>query len=594
MIVCPNCQTENRAGAKFCRNCAAPLPPSPASTRPLDNISEAPQSNLSAVVTMRLDQATGSSGPSTRTITKSLPAGQVFVQRPPGAIFGDIFIYKELVYSDEHGHRYTVSQPNLPKDLQILACTDPACGAVFPPRGAVPEKFCTDCGNPLESISQDLLLTETDTPFPESVSQIIAKGLSHGSIRTPLAIFEERLAGSPRNCLVTTPVVAFGNVPEVVKALKWGKDLARGLDYLHDNGVSFSGQLEDSHFGLVGDKLVWSNFTNSINNSDGFIADRQPDVRSLASLVFHWLTGRSQFVPDSNLSQEVNRVFQQASTASGFATGRDLAEAFDQALKEEQAHQAVDFRIGRRTHVGMVRTLNEDSVLTIELNRTRQSISQPLGVFVVADGMGGHAAGEIASGTIIDVITKKAFAELMPPKGDKTDPGKWLHEAVEEANKEVFSLRKSAGTDMGSTLVSAVLDGSQAYITHVGDSRAYLINSGGIRQLTTDHSLVQRMIAAHQISREEARYHPQRNVIYRTIGDKLKIEVEVSSITMASGDFLLLCSDGLSGMVVDDVIWDLVLGAVSPQAACDSLIDAANQAGGEDNVSVLIIKVVRV
>jgi len=146
---------------------------------------------------------------------------------------------------------------------------------------------------------------------------------------------------------------------------------------------------------------------------------------------------------------------------------------------------------------------------------------------------------------------------------------------------------------MGSTLVAAVLESNKAYITHVGDSRAYLINLLGIRRLTLDHSLVEQLIATNQITREEARFHPQRNVIYRTIGDRPKIEVEVISTLLSVGDYLLLCSDGLSGMLDDQTILKIVLEAASPQAACDALVDAANTAGGDDNISVVIIQIVQ-
>jgi protein phosphatase len=242
----------------------------------------------------------------------------------------------------------------------------------------------------------------------------------------------------------------------------------------------------------------------------------------------------------------------------------------------------------------MVRTLNEDSLAVVELNRIQQSISRPIGVYVIADGMGGHAAGEVASGLIVDTIAKKALEELMPlqVQASKPDLSEWLRIAVEAANTEVFNLRKTAGTDMGSTMVAAAIIGNQAFITHIGDSRIYQINAIGIRRLTVDHSLVERLIATHQISREEARYHPQRNVIYRTVGDKSKIEIEVTSLTLSIGDSLLLCSDGLSGMVEDERICKLVLDASSPQAACEALIEAANAAGGQDNISVVIVKIV--
>jgi protein phosphatase len=170
---------------------------------------------------------------------------------------------------------------------------------------------------------------------------------------------------------------------------------------------------------------------------------------------------------------------------------------------------------------------------------------------------------------------------------------KWLSEAIELANQTVFTMRRSAGSDMGSTLVAILLDANRACIAHVGDSRAYRINERGIEQLTTDHSLVERLIATNQITREEARHHPQRNVIYRTMGDKPKVEVDTSIHTLSAGDRLLLCSDGLSGMVDDATIHRIVMESPSPQAACDALIDAGNAAGGEDNISVVIIQIVQ-
>ena len=153
-------------------------------------------------------------------------------------------------------------------------------------------------------------------------------------------------------------------------------------------------------------------------------------------------------------------------------------------------------------------------------------------------------------------------------------------------------MRKEAGTDMGSTLVLALLEGSQAYITHLGDSRIYLVNPRGIQQLTTDHSLVQRLVATGQISREEARRHPQRNVIYRTIGDRPDVEMDISTHALIPGDRLLLCSDGLTGMVEDQYIQKIIMEATSPQAACDQLIDAANSAGGDDNISIIVVEII--
>ncbi|MEW5872099.1 MAG: Stp1/IreP family PP2C-type Ser/Thr phosphatase [Chloroflexota bacterium] len=490
----------------------------------------------------------------------------------------------------------------MPEHLRILVCSNPACGAIFPPREGDPERFCTDCGKALGVGGQSLLLVETLTPVAESVKRVVAQGLSHGNVRAPLAVFDETVAGVQRHCLVMPEVSTVGGHPETRQALRWGVELARGLDYLHANGIAFNGGLDETCFALVEDRAVWANFAGCVLYPDSYVADdvrrmHAADTRALAAIIFYWLTGKRQYEHDPNLLPAIDKVFEQALGASGFASGEELMQALEQAVENAVASQVVDFRLGRRTDVGMVRSLNEDSILTLEIGRVLQSISQPLGVYVVADGMGGHAAGEIASGAIVNTIAQKAVMELMPTQiaqGVGQDRSEWLRQAVEAANKQVFELRKSAGTDMGSTLVSAVLEGSKAFVAHVGDSRVYMVNAQGIRQLTTDHSLVERLIATNQITREEARHHPQRNVIYRTIGDKSKVDVDISVQTLSPGDHLLLCSDGLCGMVEDETIRRIVMHADSPQSACDGLIDAANAAGGDDNISVIIIKLVQV
>jgi protein phosphatase len=367
------------------------------------------------------------------------------------------------------------------------------------------------------------------------------------------------------------------------------------LDYLHDNGISFDGRIEDAYLGIANEQAVWTNFIRCNHSLSGVVLERAPDTRALSERIYEWIAGKAYPEGDQAIPRGLRSVFQRAFSEPGFANGRELAEALESSIEEASSSQSVDFQLGRRTSLGMVRTLNEDSLLTMEMNCIRESVSRPVGVYVVADGMGGHEAGEVASGTIVNTIAGKAIRDLFPGKV-RGEGGKermeWLKEAVGDANRAVYDLRKSRNSDMGSTLVSALVEGNQAYLAHVGDSRAYLINARGISQLTTDHSLVERLISSNQITRAEARYHPQRNVIYRTIGDKPKVEIETSNHTLRPGDHLLLCSDGLSGMVDDKSIFKIVMGASSPQKACDALVEAANAAGGDDNISVIIVKVV--
>jgi protein phosphatase len=574
------------------------LPDSPATTRPLVLEADANNDPVNSQTLHLESPTTRRLVPDQRTGTKPLRRDQIFARRPKGAIFCDFYLYQSVIFSNENQHRYQVSLLKVSDDMQFRVCPNPECGAIFPPRDTTPETYCTDCGKVLELGGKNMILVESKNPVPDNIVRVAAKGLSHGSLRAPLAAFVERLGDIPRHCVVlpqTQPLeMSLSGSLDTAKALKWGIPLARGLDYLHDNGVSFNGNIDQSCLATVGERAVWANFTRCEHHPLGYVQDRVADTRSLAQLIFHWLTGRDQFEPDTRLSQALNQVFQQVFTGSSVTTGLQLAQVLENALVDQTATQSVDLRSGRYTHVGMVRTLNEDSLAVVESNRTQKSISRPIGIYVVADGMGGHAAGEVASGLIVDIIAGKALEEFMSPhaQADKPAAFDWLRIAVEAANTEVFNLRKSAGTDMGSTMVAAAVIGNQAFFTHIGDSRIYLINAKGIQRLTIDHSLVERLIATHQITREEARYHPQRNVIYRTIGDKPNIEIEVNAITLSVGDHLLLCSDGLSGMVEDERICQLVMSASSPQAASEALIEAANAAGGQDNSSVVIVKVV--
>jgi len=159
-----------------------------------------------------------------------------------------------------------------------------------------------------------------------------------------------------------------------------------------------------------------------------------------------------------------------------------------------------------------------------------------------------------------------------------------------EANRAVYERGRKARSDMGTTLVVALAVGSEVYVANIGDSRAYRVNQREIQQITTDHSVVERLVATGEITREQARTHPQRNLIYRTVGDKPQIEVDLFHESLKPGDWLVLCSDGLNGMVEDTQIQLAVTTALNPQAACEELVRLANEAGGDDNITVIVVR----
>lgn len=234
----------------------------------------------------------------------------------------------------------------------------------------------------------------------------------------------------------------------------------------------------------------------------------------------------------------------------------------------------MNLAIGARTDVGRVRTGNEDSYF----------VDAPF--FVIADGMGGHAAGDVASATAVKVIQDKR-EEIAT-----TDP-ETLTTAVREANRAIWS-KATEDTNlrgMGTTCTLIVVDGSTAQVAHVGDSRAYLFHEGALRQITDDHTLVGRLVREGKLKPEEAARHPQRSMVTRALGVDEDVEVDQFSLSLAEGDRLMICSDGLSGMVSDDEIAEVLGEVTDPQAAADRLVDLANEAGGEDNITVIVVDV---
>jgi len=237
---------------------------------------------------------------------------------------------------------------------------------------------------------------------------------------------------------------------------------------------------------------------------------------------------------------------------------------------------ALELSVHGRSDVGQVRAGNEDSLLILTT------------VFAVADGMGGHRGGEVASAT--------ALGPLAALDGRSFDDAQAALDALSEAalaaNAEVSRRSRTEPEleGMGTTLTALLVDGGDAHLVHVGDSRAYLLRDGAIVQLTDDHTLVQALIDQGRITRAEASEHPHRSVITRAIGVGAEIEVDRVTLALVDGDVLLLCSDGLTGVVDDDEI-AAVITEHGATAAVDELIERANRAGGPDNITVLTLAV---
>ncbi len=249
------------------------------------------------------------------------------------------------------------------------------------------------------------------------------------------------------------------------------------------------------------------------------------------------------------------------------------------------------------SNIGRVRTNNEDNYLFTQvgsgsINSVPSSKTNPGApwIFIVADGMGGGQAGEVASQMAVKLVAEK-FAARLNPKKPSTYQGvvTALVAAIEETNRSVFQKGQSDNElrGMGTTVTAAAVLGAAAVFAQLGDSRAYLIRDGNISQMTKDQSLVAQMIAMGKLTPEEAKTHPRRNVILQALGVQARVDVAISSAELKRGDQLVLCSDGLWGKVEPEEIKEYV-ERFSPQTACESLMQLANDRGGEDNITVVI------
>jgi serine/threonine protein phosphatase PrpC len=243
--------------------------------------------------------------------------------------------------------------------------------------------------------------------------------------------------------------------------------------------------------------------------------------------------------------------------------------------------------------VGQQREHNEDALFTLTTTLVSDTRYIPFGLYIVADGMGGHQHGELASALAIRVMAAHLIKRIYLPlfsltaQGPEASLQEIMQEGVLEAHKAILKQALGGGT----TLTAALIVGEQVTIAHIGDCRAYAIYPDGkMEVLTRDHSLVKRLEELGQITSEEAAIHPQRNVLYRALGQGEPFDPDIITAPMPHNGYLLLCSDGLWGAVQQEELYRLITGSPVPHIACQKLIEAANKAGGPDNISAILAR----
>jgi len=249
--------------------------------------------------------------------------------------------------------------------------------------------------------------------------------------------------------------------------------------------------------------------------------------------------------------------------------------------------------VGSAQSVGKQRDHNEDAIFTLSSVLADGASELPFGIFIIADGMGGHQHGEIASGAaaraFADYILRKSFLPYL--NGDSDSQSESLLEVMENGVKEAQHAVTRKAPGGGTTLTAALVLGEQVTMAHVGDSRAYFIYPDGrIQPVTQDHSLVRRLQELGQITDEEAKVHPNRNVLYRALGQSEPFRPDIHTHPLPRPGYMLLCSDGLWGVVPDAEIFRIVKGTNDLSIACHELVEAANEGGGPDNISVILVE----
>lgn len=272
---------------------------------------------------------------------------------------------------------------------------------------------------------------------------------------------------------------------------------------------------------------------------------------------------------------------------------RPLPQETTQVTTKKSHLEPPQLIVGCAQSVGRQRDHNEDALFTLTTTLTSDYGNVPFGLYIVADGMGGHQHGEVASGIAIRVVAgmvvRKLYTTLLSLKHSPPEQSllEIMQEGVLEAHRAITRQVPGGGTTMTAVLIL----GNQMTVAHVGDSRAYAISQNdAMTVLTRDHSLVKRLVELGRITTDEAAIHPQKNVLYRALGQGEPFDPDLNTMQLPDSGYILLCSDGLWGVVPDEDIHRLVLDAQNPEDACTKLVDAANEAGGPDNITAILVR----
>ncbi len=557
-MVCPNCGAENRDEAKFCARCGQQL-------------SEGEELKDEGKVA---ETEEGAGEHEEAEITASAPEPSNPEPLPEGALLFE----RRYEVASFVGSKDSVNEYEAVETYPRKRC--PVCRTL----NAADSNFCEQCGSDLSGATLETLTVRLlEAKSPESLEpfwSLAGKELHHKAVASPFASFDDE--PYERRFYVALPKLEGTRLSEVEPedvptALAWGQLLAEAFAQISGSGLGLKEPL--------GSAVIFT------NDGDPFVV---PEALSLEPT--DWQTVRAEFaktlerwlesVQGEELLEDVRRAVEESTDWN------EVAARLYRLLEIAQAPPLMGVEFAAATDVGKRREHNEDSYLTMHFERCHLDKTESLVVLAVADGMGGHAAGEVASKLCLQIFGSHLLNAVQEWLNfSEPDWHEALKSAILEANRQVFAEAQAMRNNMGTTLTVAVLCGNKAFFANVGDSRGYLLQGGKLRQITKDHSLVQQYVDAGLITPEQARWHPQRNIITQAVGIEPTVQVDTFEVTLQRGDLVLVCSDGLVDMVDDGEIERVLLSEPDWKAATQSLIKLANDAGGDDNITVAVAKV---
>ncbi|MEI7772804.1 MAG: protein phosphatase 2C domain-containing protein, partial [Chloroflexales bacterium] len=564
MPFCDACGKENRASARFCWNCAALLPMS----RPNDSDR---QWLASTLIDGQIAAPTMDDTAPLRP--QEMPAADVGPQEEP------------MDEQTPEAPRLFAGRYQLPADAApgpiTVVDTMPwrrcwACKSVANEAG---ESYCIDCGAALEQRSYLARLSADDSLDDLARAATLPDEAAHALL--PELIDQANDSGQTLTVLndsgrgpITPPL-------DETLALGVGAALARLLAALHAEGLAL-GKLAPANLESLAAGKTRLRETPGLRRMEdgGRDAAVQGDLANMAELL-EQLTATPRTTQRLNEDEAAAAVSAEADSlptvlrevrTGAISSAADLAGRLQAIVDERTRPTALRQIVGAHTNTGMVRDHNEDSYLTLSLGLDNNNQRQGWGIYIVSDGMGGHAAGEVASSLAIrgvaELLISAYLASAIAPDAayDEAEARTLVRQAVLQGNEAIIAEAHAQGNDMGATLTMALVSGDRALVGNVGDSRTYLYREGKLRRISKDHSLVMRLVELGQIADDDIYTHPQRNAVLRSLGDKSNLEVDIFAERLRPGDALLLCSDGLWEMTRDPEMERILARDSTPQA----------------------------